>query len=301
LTACLFENNQATLWGGGAIDCWSSNVEIDSCIFRNNSANTHGGAANFGGSQAIIENTVFVGNVAAGLGGGIRCHYADVTTNQCTLVGNEASSGAGIHCGVLSTASVNNTLIAFSTTGEAIAGLEPDFATISCSDFYGNSGGDWVGDISAQLGSNGNFSADPVFCDSGEDDFALDHISPCAAENQLDCGQVGARGIGCYLSPAPMENSLPSPIAGVGNFPNPFNPSTTIFFTLAEAGATRVQIYDLAGHIVRLLADGKYPAQEHRLHWDGRNDAGRPAPTGVYFYRITSGATQVSGRMALVK
>jgi flagellar hook assembly protein FlgD len=74
-----------------------------------------------------------------------------------------------------------------------------------------------------------------------------------------------------------------------------------LYFTLAEAGTTRVQIYDLAGHMVRLLAEGEFSAQEHRLHWDGRSDAGRPVPTGVYFYRITCGATQVSGRMALVK
>nr|MEE4266784.1 right-handed parallel beta-helix repeat-containing protein [Candidatus Krumholzibacteria bacterium] len=146
LTECLFENNQATLWGGGAIDCWSSNVEIDSCIFRNNSASTNGGGANFGGSQANIENSLFDGNTANNKGGGIRCHYADVTTTGCTLVGNEAATGAGIHCGVQSTATVSNTLIAFSTGGEAMVGLEPDFATISCSDFFSNSGGDWTGD-----------------------------------------------------------------------------------------------------------------------------------------------------------
>jgi hypothetical protein len=301
LRECLFENNQATVWGGGAIDCWSSNVEIDSCIFRNNSANTNGGGANFGGSQATIAGSMFTGNSANNKGGAIRCHFADVTTTECTMVGNEAVTGGGIHCGDLSTANVNNTLIAFSTGGGAMAGFEPDFATISCSDFYGNDGGDWTGDFAPQLGINGNFSADPVFCESSVGDYALDHISPCAAENQLDCGQVGARGIGCYLSATPLVNTLPSPISQVGNYPNPFNPSTTIFFTLAEAGTTRVQIYDLAGHVVRHLADGEFPGQAHRLNWDGRSDAGRPVPTGVYFYRITSGTTQVSGRMALVK
>lgn len=301
LVDCLFEYNTATQWGGGALDSWSSTVEIDGCTFRNNSSNTYGGGANFGGSTATISNTVFQSNDALTNGGGIHCNYASVTATNCTLVDNEAVNGAGLYCGVSSYATVENTIIAFSTGGASMVGLEEGFATISCSDFYGNLDGDWVGDFADQLGMNGNFSADPVFCDLGLGDFSLDHISPCALENQSECGQVGAQGIGCWLSATPDEAKLPFVISDVGNYPNPFNPSTTIRFSLNQAGHTRVLIFDVAGHLIRTLIDSELPAQTHQVSWHGQNDRGREVAAGVYFYRISSGDSQTTGRMALVK
>jgi hypothetical protein len=300
LTGCVFENNQATQWGGGALDCWSSTAVIEDCEFLGNSAQTHGGAANFGGSTATITGSVFAGNSAVNLGGAVRAHYAGLNLEGCTLVNNAAGAGAGIHCGVSSQATVTGTIIAFSAAGESMAGLEAGFATISCSDFFGNANGDWVGDFADQLGTAGNFAADPLFCDVGVGDYALDHVSPCAAENQTACGQIGARSVGCWVSPV-IDSGPPSPISAVGNFPNPFNPSTVIHFTLARPGFTSVVVYDVAGRQVQVLAAEPMSAQEHRLNWDGRTEGGHPAPAGVYFYRITSGADRKTGRMALVK
>jgi predicted outer membrane repeat protein len=301
LINCLFENNTATQWGGGAVDCWTSTVEITGCLFRNNNAETHGGGVSFGASSGEISNTVFVNNTALGNGGGIHGHYSTVSTMECTLVGNSATSGAGIYCGLESTATVENTIIAFSLSGESMAGLVEDFATVTCSDFFGNPAGDWVGSFASQVDINGNFSADPVFCDQGMNDFTLESSSPCALENQEGCGQVGALGVGCYVSPALLDQRLPSLISEAGNYPNPFNPATTIRFALAQEGHTQVTVFDMAGHVVRTLVDRHLPAQFHQVEWMGQNDQGRAVATGVYFYRIVSGDSQVSGRMALVK
>ena len=73
----------------------------------------------------------------------------------------------------------------------------PSFA---CSDVYGNQGGDWVDCLSGQEGTNGNFSADPFFCDPAADDFTLHGDSPCLSGNHPDgvnCGPIGALGQGC--------------------------------------------------------------------------------------------------------
>jgi hypothetical protein len=66
---------------------------------------------------------------------------------------------------------------------------------LTCCDVYGNVGGDWIGCISAQAGTNGNFSEDPLFCDSDTDDFRLQWTSPCLPVYS-GCGLVGCYGAG---------------------------------------------------------------------------------------------------------
>jgi hypothetical protein len=70
---------------------------------------------------------------------------------------------------------------------------------ISCSNFYDNSGGNYVG-IPDQTGINGNISEDPLFCDTASNDYTLDYLSPCAPMNN-SCGVLmGAREVGCGIA-----------------------------------------------------------------------------------------------------
>ena len=87
----------------------------------------------------------------------------------------------------------------------------------------------------------------------------------------------------------------------LGNRPNPFNPSTSIGFVLDRGADVRVEVYDLRGRRVRTLADGPLAAGAHDVRWDGRDDAGRAAVSGVYLYRVHAGATILNGRMVLAK
>jgi hypothetical protein len=70
--------------------------------------------------------------------------------------------------------------------------------------------------------------------------------------------------------------------------PNPFNPRTTIRFSLAQAGAARLVVYDVAGRRVRTLVEGPQEAGAHEVVWDGTNDAGLTVPSGVYWSRLTT-------------
>lgn len=74
--------------------------------------------------------------------------------------------------------------------------------SVSCSDFYNNVGGDWEGCVADQYGINGNICEDPLFCAPDQNDFTLDCASPCAAENNPECGQIGAWSVGCGATPA---------------------------------------------------------------------------------------------------
>jgi len=90
-----------------------------------------------------------------------------------------------------------------------------------------------------------------------------------------------------------------------GNRPNPFNPSTTIFFDLGPAGGpaehVTLRIVDTQGRVVRRLIDAKLPPGHHTAHWDGRNERLDPASSGVYFYVLKAGGQTLSDRMVMVR
>ena len=83
------------------------------------------------------------------------------------------------------------------------------------------------------------------------------------------------------------------------NLPNPFDQMTTLTYSLAQAGAVKLTIFDVTGRAVRELARADQPAGRHAVTWDGRNAAGRAAPSGVYWCRFT--ANDVSETRMMLK
>ena len=83
--------------------------------------------------------------------------------------------------------------------------------------------------------------------------------------------------------------------------PNPFNPSTTLAFSLREAGRARLAIYDAGGRLVRVLADGELPAGRHEVRWDGRGQRGERVATGVYLCRLEAGAYRATQGITLLQ
>jgi hypothetical protein len=84
-------------------------------------------------------------------------------------------------------------------------------------------------------------------------------------------------------------------------FPNPFNPQTTIAFSLARAGHAQLAVYTVDGHRVATLVSEDLAAGEHQVSWNGRDNGGRPVASGAYFYRLTTDSFTDVGRMVLVK
>ncbi|MEW6750422.1 MAG: FlgD immunoglobulin-like domain containing protein [Candidatus Latescibacterota bacterium] len=89
------------------------------------------------------------------------------------------------------------------------------------------------------------------------------------------------------------------------NYPNPFNPSTTLRYRLATASTVEVTIFDVRGQRVRSLARALQPAGAHAVPWDGRDAAGRPAASGIYLCRLTvswpGGKLTATRKLALVR
>ena len=88
---------------------------------------------------------------------------------------------------------------------------------------------------------------------------------------------------------------------GLGNHPNPFNPVTTVSFTLSEAGSARLAVFDARGQQIASLADGSDPAGDHDVRWDGRDQSGQTMPSGVYFARLDTGAGSRTHKLVLAR
>jgi len=85
------------------------------------------------------------------------------------------------------------------------------------------------------------------------------------------------------------------------NYPNPFNPSTTIEYSLDKARNITLAVYDISGKKVRTLVSGSAPAGDNQAVWNGLDDNGNGVSSGVYFYRLHGSGISLSGKMLLVK
>jgi len=99
---------------------------------------------------------------------------------------------------------------------------------------------------------------------------------------------------------APVPEA-PTRLAEVSAWPNPFNPRTTVQFTVPRAGAINLVIYDLQGRLVKTLARGHFSAGDHFRTWDGSTTGGSRAASGAYFARLTTDHHDVVTKLSLVK
>jgi hypothetical protein len=85
------------------------------------------------------------------------------------------------------------------------------------------------------------------------------------------------------------------------NVPNPFNPTTSISYVLPKRTRVTLRIYNVEGRPVATLVDGVEAPGPHAADWNGRNEAGAPQPSGVYFYRLKAGEQLLTRKMVLIK
>lgn len=91
------------------------------------------------------------------------------------------------------------------------------------------------------------------------------------------------------------------PIRFLRNYPNPFNPETTISFELAQESRTLIEIYNVKGQRVRKLLDDTLEGGAHAIIWDGNNDSHRQVGSGVYLYRVSVDGTEEFSKMIMLK
>jgi hypothetical protein len=109
------------------------------------------------------------------------------------------------------------------------------------------------------------------------------------------------RQVGC-VSDVPREYTVGNGTATLHPcYPNPFNPSTTIAYDMASSGNVRLAVFGQDGRKVAELENGFVEAGNHRVVWQGRDDAGRMVPSGVYFYQLEGPGFRETRQMVLLK
>ncbi len=126
-------------------------------------------------------------------------------------------------------------------------------------------------------------------------------------------GAIDTAGISPYPAPVrfitgegilgiDMPGGIPRVCALMQNYPNPFNPTTTIDYDLPNAGHVTLEIYDILGREVAVLANNEFRnAGWHIVSWDGRGVNGSQVSSGVYFCRITSGSQARTIKLLMVR
>jgi len=105
-----------------------------------------------------------------------------------------------------------------------------------------------------------------------------------------------------YIEPLTTEEHIAIPTCLQGVYPNPFNPSTTISFSVSEDNSpVKITIYNIKGQKVRCLVQENFPCGEYKIIWDGLNDHGTIVSSGVYFAEMRTPGYRKQVKLLLTK
>jgi hypothetical protein len=158
-------------------------------------------------------------------------------------------------------------------------------------------------------GTNGSFVPGPGnFIGSTPDTFSVDGDWSWETGYWYKVAAVDIHGnesLFAIFGPDMVTGDDPMPVPDATflaqNFPNPFNPNTTITFGLKQQGHVCLRIYDAAGRLVASLLEESRPAGNYTAEWNGRGESGNPLSSGVYFYRLTAGDFEETRKMILLR
>lgn len=319
---CTFRDNEGVNGGGGAIEAsFGASPVVAGCLFENNSARWGGAiSVRMGGSVSVLASRL-VGNVAAGdlgyggavfadngsvvglvnvilsgnrarFGGGVACFASSqVNLDNVTVTDNAATVLGGGMIMIDASPHITNTIFAFNQ-GAAIGLAGASDPDISCTNLFGNTGGDWSSAVIATSNMLTNYAYDPLFCSRDplvEGGLHLQHGS-YLLDPPNGCATMGAESKPCG---ATSTGQVPSAtgIGSVAASPNPFNPQTDLRFALNQEQQVQVAVYGVRGELVRELAAGRLAAGEHEVTWRGKDQSGRVVGSGVYFL-VVRGETE---------
>ncbi|MCF7911568.1 MAG: T9SS type A sorting domain-containing protein [Candidatus Cloacimonetes bacterium] len=114
---------------------------------------------------------------------------------------------------------------------------------------------------------------------------------------------IGAAYLISYIDTSIDPELITSPDCNmVNNFPNPFNPSTTISFSLQNDASIELLIYNLKGQKIKTLNSGNYLKGTHSILWNGKNNSDNPVSSGIYLYKLeVNGKTEARNKCLLLK
>ena len=293
------DDGGAIFIGNGYLDL--DNVDIEDC----HAADEGGAIAMTGGDLDIFSTTIIRDNDANDFGGGIYVSGGSIDAEYCLIANNTTDYGGGIYvCG--GTTLLDQVTIAGNYAEGYGGGIYRQYSgtvTLDNSIVYDNYDGNLTGSYtyscdyccieSGSYSGSGNFSSDPDFQDATN--YQFDYSSPC-----VDASSTGS-WIGYHQDVTRPALAAPSPFALDQNSPNPFNPSTTIRFSVPSEGMVNLCVYSVTGQLVRTLVNAEVSSGQHEVAWNGTDMNNRAVASGVYLYRITTAQGVITQRMTLTR
>jgi len=306
LVKLIIANNNA--FAGGGIGCFESSPIIEDVLIDSNIAEDDGGGL-FGCdySTPILKNVIITNNSANTAGGGIfLCEEFSPIFENVTIANNEAM-GNWCVCIHNSSASLINCILW--NDGIVFLGYDPfDILTISYSDIQGGEAGIYTNNNGTINWLEGNIDADPLFVDPINRDYHLTENSPCIdagdPSSPLDPdGTITDMGAFYYDQLNEIdENEIQNVEYILSNHPNPFNPTTTVSFSIPDENHVELSIYNIKGQIIKSLLNKQITAGEHSIVWNGEDDSEKKVSSGVYLYKLNvNGKTEAVKKCILLK
>ncbi len=243
---------------------------------------------------------------------GLECWGSYLLVEDCVF--QNAGTGASFKYGGAPT--LSGCTVTGNSNGVAVADLSAPFLTGNQIVMNGFSGINVSGDPGPEVGRT-LADANDIFDNSVFQVFSTSPVSIDADYNYWGDVCVGDSlfyGLVDYVPwtdelhietytecPTGIDGETGKPFASY-NYPNPFNPTTRIRYTVPSPGSpVRITVYDLSGRLVRTLVDDEMPGGTHMAVWHGRDDTGERMSSGVYFYRIEIGNYRVDRKMVMLK
>ncbi|MCF7920305.1 MAG: T9SS type A sorting domain-containing protein [Candidatus Cloacimonetes bacterium] len=262
---------------GGGINCdFTSSLLIQNCRIINNTANYSGGGICIeGGSSPEISYTLIAGNTAE-YGGGIWSgEKGACDLVNCTVTDNSASEQGGGYFSYYPTLDVTNCIFWDNSPDQIY-----EDASVTYSDIQGN----WTGP--------GNLDSDPLFVDAENGDYHLTINSPC-----IDAGNpvspfdpdntIADMGAFYFDQNTGIENQfLSGTHFSLSNYPNPFNPVTTISFSITDDSQVILAVYNIKGQEVKTLTNELLSKGTHTVIWRGLDNNNNKVSSGIYLYKL---------------
>jgi hypothetical protein len=291
-------------------------------------------------AEITIINSAITSN-SSNLGGGLYIKDGDAVIINSTITSNISNSGGGIYsfCSsndVSRTLLLNSIL--WNNEPQQVHLRQGYNATSFFSTYYSCIEGGMNGITSSSswpiYWGEGNIESDPLFINPEEDDFHLQDTSPCigAGVEEIEITNSQFFTAGTYYAPEyDIEgNPRPNPIGSMpdigayespygepqtiineellsiiyyrlNNHPNPFNPSTTISFSIPNDSEIELNIYNIKGQKVKQLVSDQFSAGEHSVIWNGKDNNGKQVDSGVYFYRLQTPSESYVKKCMLLK
>ena len=278
--------------------------------FITNNLAYNGAGIVYNGYSAFIYNNIIANNIADTMGGGIWIRAINqVYIGNNIIYNNQARvSGGGIDIANFNPVLTNNIIWGNSAPTSAQMHVLNSTPIITYCD------------IQSGYSGTGNISTYPMFRDTSAGDFRLRSVgcgyssnSPCIDtgdpnifDSLLDCSWglgTSRSDMGAYAGGdstvvviGPPQDEISKNFKLSQNFPNPFNPATTIKYSIPKAALVSIEIYDILGRKVELLINGQQPAGYHQVIWNAQDKS-----SGIYFYRIQAGDRIETKKMLLLK